>query len=86
MKGLYYWPDGTYETAISQAEKNIQAVRQWLEAGEYIVGGEFSLADIYFYHLITWANQHKIEYSSETKKYLDLLEQRSAFPVEMLSN
>lgn len=86
LKARYSWPDGTHEAAITQARKNIKPVWQWLEAGEYIDGGDFSLGDIYFYHLITWANQHGIEYPSEIERYLKLLENRPAFPVEMLSN
>ena len=86
LKALYSWPEGTYEAAILQAKKNISPVWQWLEAGSYIAGDEFSLADIYFYHLITWAKQHKIEYASSVSGYVKKLEQRPAFPIEMLSN
>lgn len=84
LKALYSWPDGTYEQAISRVKENIQRVWPWTEAGGYMVHGEFSLADIYYYHLITWAHQHDIEYPSGTRTYLELLQQRPAFPVEML--
>ncbi len=83
LKALYSWPDGTYEGAMAQLKENIKAVWQWVGAGGCIAGGEFTLADIYFYHLITWARQHKIEYSSGVGEYLKLLQGRPAFPVEM---
>lgn len=86
LKMLYCWPDGTYEGAINQVKQNIKVVWQWAEAERYIAGSKFSLADIYFYHLVTWANQYKIKYSSSVGEYLQSLEERSAFPAEMLSN
>lgn len=86
LKALYSWPEGTYERAIFRVKENINCVWQWVEAGKYIANNQFTLADIYFYHLITWANEHKIEYSSTVSDYLALLQNRPAFPVEMLSN
>lgn len=86
LKALYSWPEGTYEGAITQVKENIKAVWPWIDASKYIVGNEFSMADIYFYQLVSWASKHGIEYSSGVKKYLKSLEERTAFPVEMLSN
>ncbi|NOZ53687.1 MAG: glutathione S-transferase family protein [Gammaproteobacteria bacterium] len=85
LKSLYNWPDGTYENAINQVNKNIGIVWQWVERSKYIASKEFSLADIYYYHLITWASQHNIEHLSGVRNYLSLLESRHAFPVEMLA-
>jgi glutathione S-transferase len=86
LKMLYNWPEGTYEGAIFQVRENIVCVWQWVEAGGYIANSGFTLADIYFYHLITWAKQHHIEFSSCVSEYLGLLEGRPAFPVEMSLN
>lgn len=84
LKTLYSWPEGTYDTAIVRVKENISVVWQWAEPGAYIAGNKFTLADIYFYHLITWAKQHKIEHSSSVACYLKQLEDRPAFPAEML--
>lgn len=83
LKALYSWPDGTYEGAMTQLRENIKLVWQWVGAGRYIAAAEFTLADIYFYHLITWAGLHNVEYSSDVSEYLKLLRNRPAFPVEI---
>jgi glutathione S-transferase len=76
LKALYNWPEGTYEGAIFRVKENIGCVWQWAETGGYIANSEFTLADIYFYHLITWVKQHNIEYSSGVSGYLGLLQGR----------
>ena len=86
LKSLYSWPEGTYEGAIIQIKENIKIVWPWTEAAKYIAGDKFSIADIYFYQLISWASKHGIEHPSGVKEYLKSLEKRTAFPVEMLSN
>jgi len=86
LKALYSWPVGTYEGAIFRVKENISCVWRWAEAGGYIANGKFTLADIYFYHLITWEKQHNIEHSSSVSEYLKRLQERPAFPVEMLPN
>ena len=86
LKALYNWPEGTYEASISRVKENISYAWQWVEGGGYIANGEFTLADIYYYHLITWAMQHNIGHSSTVSEYLALLQERPAFPLEMLPN
>lgn len=86
LKQLYTWPDGTYEKAINMVKENIGPISQWTEGRAFIGGNQFSLADIYYYSLITWAQQHDgIQFSSATDHYLRQLEQREAFPAEMRS-
>jgi len=85
LKSLYSWPEGTHEGAIKQVKENIKIVWTWIETTKYIVGDKFSICDIYFYHLISWASNNGIEHSSKVKEYLSVLEERTAFPVEMLS-
>ena len=85
LKGLYHWPEGTYEESINRVNESLQIVPQWLAANEFISGDAFSLADIYYYHLITWAAQHDdIETPTGTRDYLRKLEQRAAFPQDMI--
>lgn len=85
LKRIYHWPDGTYEEAINRVRGSLQIVGQWVANHEHIGGKEFSLADIYYYQVITWATQHGIEAPAGTGDYLRKLEQRTAFPEEMIS-
>lgn len=84
LKMIYNWPDGTYEEAIETVKHNIAATWQWMNGTNHIAGESFSLADIYYYHLITWSTQHKIDRPSLVTEYLHKLEKRSAFPAAML--
>ena len=85
LKRLYRWPDGTYEEAIDRVKDSLQIVAPWVATDEHIGGNEFSLADIYYYHVITWATQHQIEPPTGVGDYLRKLEKRAAFPEEMIS-
>lgn len=85
LKRLYYWPDGTYEEAINRVKDSLQIVGPWVANHEHIGGSAFSLADIYYYHVITWATQHAIELPAGVNDYLRKLEKRAAFPEEMIS-
>ena len=84
LKTLYIWPEGTYEQAINMVKTNISLIDQWTENSEFIGCSKFSLADIYYYSLITWSQQHNINFSSKTENYLKQLEGREDFPQEML--
>jgi glutathione S-transferase len=87
LRALYNWPDGTYEQAMVLLKQNINLVWQWVDnTAIHITGEEFTLADIYYYHLITWPKQHNIEYPIGVESYLKQLQAREAFPEEMLSN
>lgn len=87
LKRLYTWPEGTYEEAINRVNESLQIVPQWLEGNGYIGGDAFTLADIYYYHLLTWATQHEgVEAPAGVGDYLHKLEQRAAFPQDMLSH
>ena len=83
LKAFYTWPEGTYEQAINMVKTNIGPIEQWTENREFIACSKFSLADIYYYHLITWAQRHNVTYTSGTANYLKQLERRAAFPAEM---
>jgi len=84
LKLLYSWPDGTYESAMSQVRTNLKPVWLWLEANKYIAGNEFTLADIYYYQLIMWSKQHKISWRPDIIEYAKRLEARKDFPIEIL--
>jgi glutathione S-transferase len=59
----------------------MKLVEDWLENDYFIVGNDFTVADVLFYHLITWASgMYKIEINEKTGLYLERLEKRKAFP------
>jgi len=84
LKGLYDWPDGAYESTHAILKLHLPVVFSWLEKNSYIASGQFTLADIYFYSLLTWAKQQKIEVPEHINSYIKNLEQRSFFPKEAL--
>lgn len=84
LKGLYDWPEGTHESAFSLLKSQLQVVFSWLENSTYIATGEFTLADIYFYTLLTWAQQNNFDVPEHVKTYITNLEKRSSFPKEAL--
>lgn len=86
LKGLYDWPDGTNESTLSLLKSHLPVVFSWLENGTYIAAGEFTLADIYFYTLLTWAQQKNFDVPEHVNVYLKSLEQRSFFPKEALQD
>ena len=84
LKGLYDWPDCTYDSALSLVKSHLPVVFSWLENNSYMAGDDFTLADIYFYTLLTWAQQNNFDVPEHVKTYITNLEQRSSFPKEAL--
>ena len=85
LKGLYDWPEGTHDSTIALLKTQLPVVYSWLENSTYIAAGEFTLADIYFYTLLTWAQQNNFDMPEHVKNYIKNLEQRSAFPKEAIA-
>lgn len=83
LKQVYRWPDGTREDSLEQLRRNIASVWQWVNPDGFIASEAFSLADIYFYQLITWANRHGVALPGNVQKYLECLGSRKRFPEEM---
>ena len=86
LKYLYDWPEGAYESAYSLLKSQLPVVFSWLEKNTYITSNNFTLADIYFYSLLTWAKQQGIDVPDHVNAYINNLEQRPAFPKEALPN
>ena len=84
FEGLYDWPDGTYDSALSLVKSHLLVVFSWLINKSYIAGDDFTLADIYFYTILTWAQQNNFDVPEHVKKYIKNLEKRSSFPKEAL--
>ncbi len=83
LKMLYNWPEGTADDCMNIVRKNTECVDTWLDGHKYISGDAFSLADIYYYQVITWAQQYGVKFAKHTEKYLSLLESRKAFPATL---
>ncbi|WGO99027.1 glutathione S-transferase family protein [Saccharophagus degradans] len=76
----YQWPSGTHERALAMAEQNMGTVYTWLQQQPYVAGQAFTLADIYYYHLLSWFEQISGTLADVASSYLHKLEQRPSFP------
>ena len=83
LSNYYHWPNSVYEESIRRAAKSSKAVASYISDSGYILENGFSLADIYYYHILTWAKQHNVQHEPATEHYLARLEQRKYFPQEM---
>jgi len=83
LTSWYSWPKGTELDCIKLAGKNATVINNWLDESEYIAGDVFTMADIYFYSLMTWAQVYELGFSDRANDYMRELESRDAFP-EML--
>jgi glutathione S-transferase len=83
LKQGYRWPEGTTEDSLRLARKHIAVVWEWLDPEGFIASEQFSLADIYFYQLISWARRHGVATPEHAQRYMQRLELRKSFPEEM---
>lgn len=81
LNSLYQWPDGTQSKALALLEHKLQSVFDRLQHQPYMAGPHFSLADIYYYHILSWAQQTGLPVTEETCHYLSRLEGRPHFPL-----
>lgn len=84
---IYRWPQGADKDARHIAQQNFDALWPMVNEGDYIAGDRFTLADIYYYQMIRWAETHKIQFPENKRQaiadYLKRLQDRPAFPEEM---
>ncbi len=80
LKRIYSWPQGTAAAALERAGKSLPILFGYIEDGEYLVNDTFSAADIYAYHLVTWASSYRPAPPGPVAAYLDRLENRPACP------
>jgi len=83
LRKFYHWPEGVYEESISLVARNCKVVKTFLACEQHMITCGFSMADIFFYHILTWAKQHGIQHDPKIENYLDHLEKRESFPNEM---
>jgi len=88
LSNLYHWPKGVYSESLARVKESSATLEKLIleknpDGSCYLMGAKFSLADIYYYHILTWAKQHGINFGSHTESYLTHLEHRDKFPKEM---
>lgn len=83
LANYYYWPSGVYQESINRVKTSCRKVQQFVTDEYFMLENGFSIADIYFYHILTWAKQHGVEHDSKLEYYLQTLENRPAFPKAM---
>ncbi|WP_395374008.1 glutathione S-transferase family protein [Marinicella sp. W31] len=84
LKRFYPWPGGTYEECMSRVSKGLTTVFEQVSGQTFAIEGQFSLADIYIYQVISWAHSQGVEIPDAVIPYMSGLEKRSAFPEIML--
>lgn len=84
LNGFYKWPEGTAERSLKSIERAVPTLWQWLEQRDYVAGSKFTLADIYYYQLISWMRMLGLsELPDHVQGYLDKLAARDNFPAAM---
>lgn len=82
LKAIYAWPEGTYSEALQRVETNIQPLFTQISPTGFICT-DFTIADIYAYHVFTWAQAQGVTLPNSVLQYLNHLENRPFFPSEM---
>lgn len=78
LRGAYHWPMNTDREALRNVRQALPEVSGWLAHRAYVAGNAFTLADIYYYQLLTWAEACGVELPTHVRRYLQKLEQRPA--------
>ncbi len=84
LHGLYTWPEGTLEESKKLINKNIPYLFEQLKEKEFLVGDQFSMADIYAHSIISWAKARDIGIPESVQEYLNRLMARPAYSTEPL--
>lgn len=80
LRQSYPWPEGTYAQAIELVAKNVPALFAEVDDKSFATCGRFTIADIYLWHIFTWARGHGIALPDSVARYGDRLAQRRAMP------
>jgi len=80
LKGLYVWPDGVAAQAVARVSKAVGLVSQWLTEQDFIAGPRFSLADILYAQLLSWAKAYDVPLPDPIPAYLAKVHGRPACP------
>jgi glutathione S-transferase len=76
-------PAGIADYSIRKIAEALVSVDRWLETTSYIAGEAFTMADILYYHLVTWSGLYGIAQTQAVAAYIERLANREAFPQSM---
>lgn len=76
-------PDGISKYSFKKIEKILPKLDSWLDEAKYIAGDSFTIADILYYHLLSWIGLYEIPLPINIQQYLRALEERPSFPETM---
>lgn len=76
-------PTGISDYSFTQIRNILPIVDSWLNKAKYIVGDSFTIADILYYHLLSWVGLYEIPLPINIQSYLENLEERPSFPESM---
>lgn len=76
-------PTGVADYSIRKITEAFVSINRWLETTSYIAGETFTLADILYYHLVTWSGLYGIPQTQAVAAYINRLANREAFPQSM---
>lgn len=76
-------PTGIADYSLRKISEAFISINRWLEQTPYVAGNSFSLADILFYHLITWSGLYGVPQTPAVAAYIQRLGTRAAFPPSM---
>ena len=80
LRRIYSWPDGTGDQAVEHVSNNIPHLFELVSEHAFACGDDFTLADIYAYHVIRWAGTYDVSIPEEVAVYLRRLSDRPAIP------
>jgi glutathione S-transferase len=76
-------PSGTGAFCLGRLQAVEPELAAWLADHDYIAGDSFTVADVLYYHLLSWASLYPLQFGGSIRRYLLRLAQRPAFPVAM---
>lgn len=76
-------PAGVADYSMRKIAEAFVSIDRWLETTSYISGENFTLADILYYHLVTWSGLYSVPQSQAVVAYIERLTNREAFPQSM---
>jgi len=80
LSAIYNWPEGTYAESMARVNKSIPHIYSFISDAAFVIGDNFTVADIYTHHILTWAAGRGLEHPSNVMNYLKRLESRPSCP------
>ena len=79
LDGIYHWPEGTSDYAISRVKHAMPTLLEKLKHQAFAVDNSFSIADIYIQNILRWAKNYKIDIPAWAIAYCKKLEAREHY-------